>query len=330
MGDGTQLSEKEQLTILRMLKEKVPMTTISRQTGRSLGVISKIKARNAVKMPSARSGRPAKIKGKLLKKVINMAVKDRLKTRQIAAKIPVNVSHVTIQRHLKDNAGCIWSKRKRTPNLNAKKKEVRAQFAIDHARWDKEWEKVIWSDEKRFKLDGPDGLQYYWHHIDSEPEYFRTRQCGGGGIMVWGAFTASGTLFLEFVKETMDSKAYVKLMEKTIVRFINNQEDHYIYQQDNARVHTAQKVMEMYETHGIDVMEWPSCSPDLNPIENLWGYMVRKIYSDGKYYDNINQLKLAISEAWDGIPKELITKLVASMKERMFQVVFMRGDKIKY
>ncbi|ETW02792.1 hypothetical protein H310_05281 [Aphanomyces invadans] len=44
---------------------------------------------------------------------------------------------------------------------------------------------IIWSDEKKFNLDGPDGFQYYWEDLRKEPASFFTRANNGGGVMVW-------------------------------------------------------------------------------------------------------------------------------------------------
>ena len=83
-------------------------------------------------------------------------------------------------------------------------------------------------------------MQHYWHAIDAKKEYFQSRQCGGGGIMVWAAFSRQGTLFLKFVDSTMSAKDYVLLMKKTIVNKIGLDIDQFIFQQDIASVHKAQ------------------------------------------------------------------------------------------
>ena len=54
----------------------------------------------------------------------------------------------------------------------------------------------------------------------------------------------------------------------------------------------------MWDEKSIEVMEWPACSPDLNPIENVWGWMVRKLYAKGKNYGSKNDLKKSIIELW--------------------------------
>ncbi len=38
-------------------------------------------------------------------------------------------------------------------------------------------------------------------------------------------------------------------------------------QQDNAQIHATKMTKEWYENHGIWVIDWPPCSPNLNPIE---------------------------------------------------------------
>ncbi|RCN33830.1 hypothetical protein ANCCAN_20330 [Ancylostoma caninum] len=45
-------------------------------------------------------------------------------------------------------------------------------------------------------------------------------------------------------------------------------------------------------------MQWKACSPDLNPIENLWAIVARKVYANGAQYNTVNDLKIAVLSAW--------------------------------
>jgi hypothetical protein len=58
------------------------------------------------------------------------------------------------------------------------------KWAQERNRERTDWASVIFSDEKKFNLDGPDGLKYYWHDLREENESFFSRQNGGGSRMV--------------------------------------------------------------------------------------------------------------------------------------------------
>ena len=69
--------------------------------------------------------------------------------------------------------------------------------------WNEEWRKVVWSDEKKFNLDGPDGFSYYWHDLRKEEEIFSSRAQGGGSIMIWASFGwgGKGSMFCRWADE---------------------------------------------------------------------------------------------------------------------------------
>ena len=67
----------------------------------------------------------------------------------------------------------------------------------------------------------------------------------------------------------------------------------FIFQQDNATIHTAKSAMEYFEAMGIEILSWPARSPDLNPIENVWGWLSNEIYKEGNQFDTVIQLQRA-------------------------------------
>lgn len=84
------------------------------------------------------------------------------------------------------------------------------------------------------------------------------------------------------------------------------------------------------ESKRINILPWLSRSPDLNPVENLWGMLARRVYSNGRQYSSINQLKSAILCCWETIKAEELVKLVNSMPNRMNEIIKNLGGTINY
>ena len=102
------------------------------------------------------------------------------------------------------------------------------------------------------------------------------------------------------------------------------------FQQDNAPIHTSNHTKNFFTDTDIEVLECPADSPDLNLIENLWGYLFQKVYIDFKQCENVECLKEAIAFAWDSIDSEYLQKLARSMPRRCTEVIERKGDCTHY
>ena len=69
-------------------------------------------------------------------------------------------------------------------------------------------------------------------------------------------------------------------------------------------------------------------SPDLNPIESIWGWMTQQVYRHEKQYTSIAELTAAIREAWASIPQWLLTNLSKRMHDRCCDVDDLLGKRI--
>ena len=76
-------------------------------------------------------------------------------------------------------------------------------------------------------------------------------------------------------------------------------------------------------------MTWPANSPDLNPIENLWAILKRRIYANGRQFHTKNELWQAITDVSKNITDSEVENLIQSVDKRLFKVIRRQGKYIK-
>ncbi len=132
---------------------------------------------------------------------------------EICAHTNAPVQKRRIQQVLRQFRFLNWEKAALGPNLTKRHCEKRVEWAEKYARDPKHaWTNVIFTEEKRFNIDGPDGLRSYWHDNRVEPRYFSRCQNGEGYVMVWGAFSYRGTIRLVILSANLNAEMYVHLL----------------------------------------------------------------------------------------------------------------------
>ncbi len=96
----------------------------------------------------------------------------------------------------------------------------------------------------------------------------------------------------------------------------------------NYSKHTAKTTKDWLKKKHIKVLEWPSQSPDLNPIELLWREL--KVWVAKHQPRNLNDLERICKEEWDKIPPEMWANLAANYKKRLSSVIANKGSATKY
>src|SRR5690349_18876771 len=96
-------------------------------------------------------------------------------------------------------------------------------------------------------------------------------------------------------------------------------ENQFIFQHDNCKVHTAEIVKEFLENKNIEILSWPSQSPDLNPIENAWAEIKRR--SKDRNPSNENDLFQLMVNEWNNLGCDYLTSLIKSMPQRCEAVI---------
>lgn len=196
---------------------------------------------------------------------------------EVATLIKRSISTETVRRVLRKNNinGRVARKR---PYISVVNQRKRLEFAKNHINLPPSfWEGVMFTDETKINLFGSDGRQMVWRKPNTELK--RKNLCptvkhGGGCVMLWGSMAASGTGNFEFIETIMDKMKYLDILTRNLRQSAENLNlpSEFYFQQDNNPKHTSHVVREwlLYNVKKKQ-LKTPPQSPDLNPIENLWG-----------------------------------------------------------
>jgi hypothetical protein len=77
-------------------------------------------------------------------------------------------------------------------------------------------------------------------------------------------------------------------------------------------------------------MDWPPNSPDLNPIENVFGLLVKAVYAGNRQFLSIADLTLQIRQCWATLDQNQIANIIDSMHNRMLEAFQEIGGSTHY
>ncbi len=223
---------------------------------------------------------------------------------------------------------------RRKPLLSARHMKTRMEFAKKHLKDSKMvTNKILWSDETKIELFGLNSKRYVWrkpgtaHHLSKTVP---TVKHGGGSIMLWGCFSAAGTGRLVAIEGKMNAAKYRDILDENLLQSAQDLRlgRRFTFQQDNDPKHTAKITKEWLHNNSVTVLEWPSQSPDLNPIEHLWRDLKMAVHQ--RLPSNLTELERICKEEWQRIPKSRCGKLVASFPKRLMAVLNQKGASTKY
>jgi len=231
-----------------------------------------------------------------------------------------------------------------TPYTMAKRRE----FAEHHQEKKTDFGKVLAIDSSIFRISPQGGRRRVWRPKGTKVQTLRVKK--GIQVHVYGGITAYGKTRLRRVSGTTGLKCnYLKargagkckgvggdeavdVLEDTLVpdgdaMFKGVGLKDWQLLMDDAPAHTSRRCKGWLRKKGVSVLTpWPGNSPDLNPIENVWGWMKSRVYK--QKCTTLAELQAAVDEAWEAVPDDMLTKLLLGMPQRLEEVTDANGGYI--
>ena len=147
--------------------------------------------------------------------------------------------------------------------------------------------------------------------------------------MVWGAFSIKSQISCHSFRTIMDGPLYVEILRKHLLSGAKKQfENRWRYQRDNDPKYTSGVAKQFLADEVLDTIDWLSNSQDINPIENIWSILKRRV--EKRKPSNIDELYQFLHEEWEKVDMIVISNLVYSMKSRCLAIIHSKGERINY
>ena len=220
------------------------------------------------------------------------------------------------------------------PILTRRHRQNRLAWANNHRGWGRQqWRQVFFTDESKFNLSFADGNTRVFRRGGE-----RFAQCcvlehnrwGGGGIMVWAGISTDQNMPLHVVRGRLNGIAYRDTILAPLVVPFMTQHGLRLFQQDNARPHVARFSTDFLRQQHVNALQWPSLSPDLNPVEHLWAELGRRVRSRAVQPATLAQLEVAMVQEWQAIPQYIVRRYVYSMGRLCRAVIRAQGGHNRY
>ncbi len=301
-------------------------------------IISKYKERRTVK-DRPRPGRPNKLTKNQELAIVRAVEKDRIlnatqasKDRNLNPPGNFHVSAQTISRTLnkyglKDSTDVV-------AQIPQEAEVERYNFPrVEEEKID--WSRIVFSDESDLFPDKQGKLHYRRYAGERlDLDVGMQTRWDSRKVKVWGSISYYGVGTLVRFQDTVTSDNYIEffkdvlLKDFPLLRGTKTRAGKFIFQHDNAMPHVAIKTLNYLKEQNVNYLLWPSYSPDLSPIENVWGFIKEELYKKNDLLETVDDTWQEIQTIWYYKVNNILKKLYESLPNRMEKVVELHGKRI--
>ncbi|KAG0820583.1 hypothetical protein G6F19_012385 [Rhizopus arrhizus] len=272
-----------------LLKQGTSVREVEELTGLNKSTVGRLRKTHCTGVMKPNRGRRKVLSAADERYCVRQVTKNRLPsavkvTECLENDIGKKIGVETVRRALR-KAGLDAIEKPKKSLLSAKNIRNRLSWCMAHKDWTiDDWKRVIWSDETKINRFNSDGRTWAWirsgeslksHHVKMTVKH--------GGVLL----------------PMLESVGCAKSM-RTIeygVSKLGFERHQVIFQHDNDPKHTSKVVKEYLQKQSYTVLQWPAQSPDLNPIENMWSLLKRRLNDYETAPKGMNELYERVTKA---------------------------------
>ena len=285
-----------------------------------------------------RSGRKRSVRTKnTIKAVENRIRRNPLRKQKIMREM--GISPRSMSRIIKHDLKMSAYRRMTGQRLTVSLKKIRAERATTLlSRYaNSAHRKILFSDEKIFNIEQKYNRQndkvYARSSREAQEKVGRVeRGHHPSSVMVWWGVSFDGTTKLHFCNQGVKTRAknYQEDILEKVVKPLSDTlfaGKHWVFQQDSAPAHKARTTQQWLEENVpefIKASDWPSGSPDLNPLDyRLWSHL--ELMACHRGHRNLESLKAALVKAVERFPQEVLRTAIDDWPRRLQACVKAKG-----
>lgn len=278
-----------------------------------------------------RSGRPRTVRTPAVIKAIKARIARNPARKQKLMALQMGLSSKTVKKVLNEDLGLRAYRKKSGHLLNERLKAMRVKRSkVLLKRYAKNKHRdILFTDEKIFNIEEKYNKQndrvYAASSVEAGKAIPRVQHGHHpSSVMIWLGVSYSGPTEVHFCEKGVktSAKVYQDTVLDTLVKDLSQTLFHgqpWVFQQDSAPAHKAKTTQAWFERNNIDLLkheDWPSSSPDLNPLDyKIWQILEEEVCA--KPHKNLESLKASLRKAVANIDMNMVRAAIDDWPRRL-------------